>query len=796
MSMDFFGSHPDLESAWPDFYALLDVAPAATADELRVRIRGAYVEALANMDHRHVERRSQYKMMAERIIPQARRILLEDQARHLYDQQLALHRADNPSALPYTRFVAKLAHLEDQEDQVDAPPSSPGDELPALPSPDDFSLPISTPSLPRTVPVPASEVTSEVISEGSRNVASGTNELNIFDQAHEVLRSEKKYAEMAPLPSVAEDVSDEEISPKAPPEFSRGERSRRERSPHTTPSSYASTVPVERTSNAASGNKPTNNEVLSPDALSSQSSTRLSPKASSTPRTTDFDDIPILASVTSEEDQEEIEPGNPNISAQAVAPMSALERQARYELAAAQARVLHIDPNQKPPAPGSEPNASEVAPQEEEARRARVLRVERGARPLTTAQLEASSGQDLGAGVHGIVSSGRDMASKPVKTRVSVGPGRNARRVLPQPALLALTALTSAGLMFLIARLQFSTPAAIPQNVAAATTLQIEYSNDLQPIMEHAPGDFSKTKDGHSVTLDLRSLESQDAMQAALSSSAAPPDAWIPAETLWSDRFNRLASQNKQPTITASRAIALSPLVLIARDDQASTLKRLFPNHRIASWDALRTAISTNAAHHFGLTDPHLSGAGAMTRWLMAREWSESHNLVWDKKANANANLWKWMSGFENNVPDDAASTDEMVQDLVLGNSDRFWWAIAYESDAIKWLRAGKPIQIFYLPETAYAEHPFCTFDRAGSSTGMRAARTAFETFLRSRATQIALAQNGFRPTEIRLADVPNNPFARRDWRARGLRENGFRIDQRLNTNVLDALVQAWKERY
>ena len=803
MSMDFFGSHTDSEAIWPDFYELLSLAPDATADEVRARISRAYLQALANVDHRQIERRDQYKTMIERVIPQARRILLDEQTRQLYDEQLALHQAGDASALPYAEFVAQL--LQAEHDAAEEAASGTQTTLLTLPSPDDFSLPVTTPS----ATTPSATKSSLPRSSDTRSSDTRSSDTRSSDtSASEVLRAKKETSE--PVPSVIDTSAAADYQATAPDTSSddtlsdEEKRAARIEARRSARHLAVSNVPIDATNkddefaNAEVANaEAANAEASSSEALAPQSRTRHAQY------TSDFlldDGIPILARAIPEAPQEETENKTPGVSA----PLSALEREARSELAAAQARVLHVDPNRKPPAPGNDAtdgarSDGDVTPLEEEARRARVLRVERGARPLTTAQLEASSGQDLGNGVRGIVSSRREVTDTPNKTRVSVGSGYNPRRVLPQGALVALTALTSAGLMFLILRLQSPAAISTPNSVnaaSAASTLQIEYSNELQPIMESAQQSFGKTKSGRGVSLDLRPTDALDAMQAALRPNAALPAAWIPTEALWSDRFNRLAAQNKQPVIGATRALALSPLVLIARDDHADALKRAFPEHKIASWDALRSAIPVGASHHFGLTNPHLSGAGALSRWFMAREWSANRNLSWNKKTASDARLWQWMSGFEDNVPDNAASTGDMVQDLVLGNSDRYWWAIAYESDAIKWLRAGKPIQVFYLPQTAFAEHPFCTFERADSSTRNRRARTAFEAFLRSRPMQIALAQNGFRPTEIRLADVPHNPFARRDWRARGLRENGFRIDQRLNTDVLDALVKAWKARY
>ncbi len=800
MSMDF--SISPLKTSWPDFYALLEVTPDASPDELRARIRTAYVEAAVNSDHRNVARRDYYTALAHRVIPQARRILLEETTRQLYDQQLALHRHGDSNALPYELFVAQLAQSED-----DAPRSNnTEDALPTLHSPDNYSLPISSPptsSLPTSSPSSTSatpKALEQTATPKSKLFAPRADAIaaNRDETASSQAENAPANAPMDALPSLDQSVFPDALSPLAdtisplskvaaaaanplanPPTSST--RSARQPAPFVAPTTDATAPTVNAT--APIPHEASNAPDKVPDAP---------------------DDVPILAAAvaaTSTESENANVSPNSNAPQQAKAPLSIAEIQARAELEAAQKRAASSAAS----AASTKPVAlsdGEITAEENEARRARVLKVERGARPLTTAQLEVSSGQNLGNGVTGIVTSGRDLAgcdlaARQAKTRVRVEQGRGSQRLLSQPLLLGLTAFTSAALMFLILNLR------TPQKNApllANAPLRIDYSNELQSVMDEAAQKFAQTSAGRGLALDLRATEAPTLVQIADAKIAdakiAAFDAWIPTETLWSERFNRAAAKNGQPTIGAIRPLALSPLVLIARDDYASSLKRRFPNGIITSWDALRGAIASDAPHHFGLSDPQKSGAGALARWFMAREWSLHNNVDWNRKAVGDARLWKWMRGFEENVSDNMASTSDMTQDLVLGNSDRFWWTIAYESDAVRWLKLNKPIRVFYLPQTAFAQHPFCTVDRATSSTRNRRTRKAFEAFMRSRSMQIALAQNGFRPTEIRLADVPGNPFARPAWRARGLRENGFRIDQRINLELLESLIEAWKARY
>jgi hypothetical protein len=284
-------------------------------------------------------------------------------------------------------------------------------------------------------------------------------------------------------------------------------------------------------------------------------------------------------------------------------------------------------------------------------------------------------------------------------------------------------------------------------------------------------------------------------MQLALGRGNVQPDVWIPSESLWSDRFNEVAAKHKQRPISVARSLTLSPLVLIAHSDKAAGLRKRFPNRSIPSWDALRSVVMKDAAGHFGLTDPQKSGSGAITRLFMAREWCNRNGVAWTPAAMSNPKMWKWMNGFEDNVASYARLSGDMAKELAIGNSNRYWMAIAYESDALSWIARGKAVEVYYLPRTAYADHPYCNIERPGLTPEVRKARTQFEQFLRGKKMQTLLLQSGFRPTEIGMDDVVNSPFKQANVRARGVRTGGFRVDERINYRILNALNVNWGNR-
>jgi hypothetical protein len=180
----------------------------------------------------------------------------------------------------------------------------------------------------------------------------------------------------------------------------------------------------------------------------------------------------------------------------------------------------------------------------------------------------------------------------------------------------------------------------------------------------------------------------------------------------------------------------------------------------------------------------------------MAKEWCARLGKELSPSTARDANLWRWLGGFEDNVPVSARVSSDMVKDLALGTGDRYWWAIALESDAISWIQDGKNLEIWYLPQTNYADHPLASWERSRGAAG-GAAMAAFENLLRSDKSQTIFLKHGLRPTGIELtARVEGNPFTDSAMRKRGLKTSGFKVMERIPYKTLNALAAVWAERY
>jgi hypothetical protein len=700
-------------SRWPDLYALLNVPQNADEDTLRVRIREAYLEATANSDHRNMERRIHFQTMAERIVPQCRRILLDAQLRSEYDMQLELHRKNAPSALDYTEFLrgvpgsgvvssAKITLPGKQGDNTSAHASA----VAGAPADDGNAAWAGIPAL-----------------AGSETEAPARPTTNTAGFAEEEEKNPSPLASVS-IPAVT-------FSPETMPELIT----------ESTP------APTGRPSHA-----------------SSTSPSRVRPTDI---RTADQSPIHQPAAQT-EEVRRTTAPATP-------APTS----EAWEETAAAKPSPVASKPETAEPTPAE-------AEQDEDTIRAATLPADVAA-AIFDPDGNASTPDMLRGGRIRQQTTRKTLRVRGGGATTTISANGGGKRLLSQRTQMLLTAIAAAGLTIFIMR---------TNGGAQRLPLRVAYASGLQSFMEASKQRFEGTPDGAVIELQMQPIDSRAGMQAALSQRPFA-DLWIPSESLWSDRFNEVAGSKKVQSIASARSFALSPYVLLARSDRAATLRRQFPNRIIPSWSALRSAVNAGAPGHFGLSDPVKSGSGAIVRYFMAREWCERNGVTWAPEAARNKGLSAWMNSFEENIPVSAKLSADMVKDLALGTGSRYWWAIALESEGVGWMKAGKPLEVFYLPQTNYADYPLCFLSPSDADDQINAARAVFDAYLRSVPTQQALLQSGYRPTGIELkTNVAGNPFNDAKMKERGLRSEGFKVVERINYRILNALSAAWSARW
>ncbi|HEX8550160.1 MAG TPA: substrate-binding domain-containing protein [Abditibacteriaceae bacterium] len=681
---------------WPDFYSLLEVPPNADDETLKKRIREAYMEATANSDHRNIARRIHYQTMVERIVPQARRVLLDPTLRAEYDKQRELHAKGDAAARDYADFLREV----------------PGSGA--------FG---SNPTSAVSVPGRASSTPSF---ESATSTAGNFGDASFGDEGASTF-----WSDMA-LREDSEPLNSE----KGAGDASTVEFDRTSKEPE---------IPVVETPVA----------TLPLEALPSVDSLPVpeTPQRIETVQHTEVTPVQVtpVATVPSA-----VVP--PTVSTPEATAVAAPQ----VEAATVSSSATPIPEQPKPPAADAEIRAKTVSAAE--------------AAALADANSTIITPE--------VMRRGRPRGDYVSPLMRKVGGESNTRRIFSHTAQMLLAAIAAAGLTIFILRAN-QAPSKIP--------LRIVYAPGLQGVMEAERVRFAKTPAGGAVELLMQPLDGRAAMQAALAPGFGA-DIWIPSEGLWSDRYSDVAGSKNAKPLTQARSLALSPSVLVARADRAAALRRRFPNRTIPSWEALRAAVIADAPGHFGLGDPVRSGSGSIARYFMAKEWSARNGRELSPQTARDTNLWRWLGGFEDNIPVAERLSSDMVKDLALGTGGRYWWAIALESEAIGWIQKGKDLEIFYLPQTNYADHPLCAWERGGNSGG---ARGAFDSLLRSPEAQTTFLKNGYRPTGIELSTrVAGNPFTDPKLRARGLRREGFRVIERIPYRIVNQLNGAWSERY
>lgn len=377
-------------------------------------------------------------------------------------------------------------------------------------------------------------------------------------------------------------------------------------------------------------------------------------------------------------------------------------------------------------------------------------------------------------------------------SRVVVGDEVVGARKLSPTSLHLLVAIT--GVLLTISIQRFAATPAVATG-AGRMPMLVATSPEMASVLGHVQTAWEQTPEGQNFDIVVQNVEGEAGVRRVLGSGSSAPDVWMPSSKAWLDRYNTLAPRAKREPLSPSDSVAGTPAVLIARAAHAGELRRRFPDHRIPSWSALRDVLASGAPGHFGLSDPQQTSVGALVRFSMAREWSESHGQTPAAAVRAKP-FWEWMQGFESNTPSDYSTTGDLVNDLQSGDQSRLWWGVAYESDAIAAMRAGQNVEVWYLPRTILADHPFYDVERVGAPVEVSAARATFARFLRSDEGQKNLLLAGMRPTRLSLgARVKNNPFSDASLQKRGLRATLPR-DERSGASVISLLGAQWAKRF
>lgn len=729
------GFGPQIDGQWIDYYALLEVPAGADEDSIRRRIGKVYADAAANGDHRNPARRDYYRALVERVLPQCRRVMLDAQWRERYDEQHRLHREQNGTAQNYVEFVSSMrGHSSSGLNQTELPQIAQREV-------EEARRVVQTALSGAELDLLPSQAISQrnapdavaASANATANVAANAIENAVASEAASASADFSGIPQMN-APQSAADTATAQAEPQEEPVENIAPRGKKRRN-----------IPTEFT--------PTTSPVISPAHNAAMRGEIVAQVTAVTPAS--LASAVVLAAAPMVE----------SAVAQSVQPVTV--ESSPVELSQSDDVVMHRQP-------GEAARATVITAQE-----AADIRRRRASNPNG----EPYVGPDS-----------RAANSKKRRSRVVVDADKSASsRKLSPTSLNLMVAICGVFLTIVIQRFA-ATPAVATS--AGRTPIVLAVAPEIESALQRASLDWQKTPAGAPYEIVVEGVESRVALQRALGKSGDQIDGWIPATSGYAQRFNELASAAKRPALQIGDSLAQTPIVLVARADKAAALRAAFPDHKISTWAALRSAVMSGAGGRFGLSDPRQSLPGALARYSMAREWGATQGKAPDATAK-NPNFWKWMAGFEENIPSSAASSDAMVKDMVLGTTGRYYWAIAYESDALKWSGQGKALELYYLPRTALADHPFCAVERVGAPLEVSGGRAAFIAYLKSDAAQKALLQNGFRPAEISPSTaVDNNPFTGADARARGVQLQGLPRDERFNIGALGTIQKQWSDFY
>jgi len=152
----------DTARQWPDFYSILESSPEADSETLRRSINTLYVKANQQSDHRELNTRFYNQVLTQKVLPQCRRILLDQQTREAYNRQWHLHREGSEAALSYQEFVSEIS----KEGDIAGTLLLSDDEIGVLPG-------ISSQSSQPTSAPPETLVTPETVASAQETVSAG-----------------------------------------------------------------------------------------------------------------------------------------------------------------------------------------------------------------------------------------------------------------------------------------------------------------------------------------------------------------------------------------------------------------------------------------------------------------------------------------------------------------------------------------------------------------------------------------------------------------------------------------------
>lgn len=334
---------------------------------------------------------------------------------------------------------------------------------------------------------------------------------------------------------------------------------------------------------------------------------------------------------------------------------------------------------------------------------------------------------------------------------------------------LVLTALRMTGIVHFAAPFPLG-PAPAP------VVITVVHSTGLEEWLQAAAQDYAATSPrirARPVQIELRGRGSRSAA-SAIGQGQLQPTVFIPASSSDLDLLRQTwAARNPNTSIidTESRALARSPLVLIAWQERGELL---FRSASDPLWEHLHAALTdqrgwaglggqpTWGPVKLGHTAPGSSSSGAQTLLLMAYAYyNKSSGLTLEDVQSPD--FQRWFLEIERVAQTSTGDTARLMEDMLRFGPGQYDVITAYEHLALRnATRANQPLRVYYPSATTWSDFPYTLLQGSWVDAEQRAAARQFGDFLLEQAAQEQALSYGLRPARNSLPiDETNSPFGR-----------------------------------
>ena len=332
----------------------------------------------------------------------------------------------------------------------------------------------------------------------------------------------------------------------------------------------------------------------------------------------------------------------------------------------------------------------------------------------------------------------------------------------------------------------------------------IAYGTEKQRWLEWAVQQFSQTRDGKHIKINLIPMGSLEGAHALLNGDQRI-QVWSPASALYKDIFvQEWQVKFNQNPILKEEPIALSPMVFVMWDER---YQAFIQKYKVLSFATAAQALQEKGGwdtiaqkpewglFKFGHTHPNESNSGLMTIVLAAYAYHKKTQGL-DLKDVVDVGFQNWLQNFERGVSGLSNSTGNMMKEMVLKGPSSYDALFVYESVVIDYLKNAEgrwgQLHVVYPEYNAWNENPYYIIDATWSSKDQRKAAQTFLDFLLSDPIQKESLTHGFRPANPNVAvKFPDSPFVK--YADYGIKVDLAKICEPPKAEVVNNLLQSWQ---